>query len=206
MNKKLMVFCIAVGLSLTLAAPSFAAVTLNVDPSSLSDGLYLAGSPGTISTLFGDISFVGEVRNSGDQDLTGKVFDVQNWDDPDPRNASLTFDFASRYEVRSITFSYGGNADSIIVEAWDDTATLLDSFSGVTDDGDPIGPETLDAGFGNSIYKLTWTDPVGSNSQIKYDLASLNGMTLEIIPAPAAILLGGIGLVLVGWLRRHRAL
>jgi hypothetical protein len=118
----------------------------------------------------------------------------------------LTFDFDAIYEVRSITFSYGGNADSIVVEAWNDTATLLDSFSGVTDDGDPIGPETLYAGVGNSIYKLTWKDPVGSNSQIKYDLASLNGITLEVIPAPGAILLGSIGVGFVGWLRRRRTL
>ena len=206
MKKKLIIFCIAVGLSLTLAAPSFAAFTLNVDPTSLSDGLYLAGSPGIISTAYGDISFVGEVRNSGDQDLAGKVFDVQNWDDPDPRNASLTFDFEIKYEVRSVTFSYGGNADSIVVEAWDNTPTLLDSFSGVTDDGDPIGPETLSAGVGNSIYKLTWFDPVGSNSQIKYDLASLNGITIEVIPAPGAILLGSIGVGIVGWLRRRRTI
>ena len=206
MKKKLMIFCIAVGLSLTLAAPSFAAFTLNVDPTSLSDGLYLAGSPGIISTAYGDISFVGQVRNSGDQDLAGKVFDVQNWDDPDPRNASLTFDFKIKYEVRSVTFSYGGNADSIIVEAWDSSSTLLDSFSGVTDDGDPIGPETLEAGLGNSINSLSWYDPVGSNSQIKYDLASLNGITLEVIPAPGAILLGSIGVGFVGWLRRRRTL
>jgi len=210
MKKKLIIFCIAVGLSLTLAAPSFAAVTLNVYPTSLADGLYLAGSPGTISTLFGDIDFVGEVRNSGDQDLAGKVFDVQNWDDPDPRNASLDFsDIFEKhptYEVRSVTFSYGGNADSIVVEAWDNTPTLLDSFSGVTDDGDPIGPETLSAGVGNSIYKLTWFDPVGSNSQIKYDLASLNGITIEVIPAPGAILLGSIGVGIVGWLRRRRTI
>jgi len=210
MKKKLMIFCIAAGLSLTLAAPSFAAVTLNVDPTSLSDGLYLAGSPGIISTPFGNISFVGQIRNSGDQDLPGKVFDVQDWDDPDPRNASLDFSdiFVNHptYVIRSLTFSYGGNADSIVVEAWDGSSTLLDSFSGVTDDGDPIGPETLDAGFGKAIYKLTWKDPVGSNPQIKYDLASLNGITIEVIPAPGAILLGSIGVGFVGWLRRRRTL
>ena len=215
MMKKLIILCIAVGLSLTLAAPSFAAFTLNVDPTSLSDGLYLAGSPGIISTPYGDISYVGQIRNSGDQDLAGKVFDVQDWDDPDPRNASLTFDFIFPFEVTDVTFSYGGNADSIIVEAWDSSSTLLDSFSGVTDDGDPIGPETLSAGLGNSIYKLTWKDPVGSNSQIKYDLASLNGLSLEgieaipapePIPAPGAVLLGSIGVGFVSWLRRRRTL
>jgi hypothetical protein len=209
MKKKLMIFCIAVGLSLTLAAPSFAAITLNVDPTSLADGDYwgtTAKPAGIISTPYGDIIFLGQIRNSGDQDLAGKVFDVQDWDDPDPRNASLTFDFDAKYEVRSLTFSYGGNADSIVVEAWDGSSTLLDSFSGVTDDGDPIGPETFNAGIGNSIYKLTWKDPVGSDPQIKYDLASLNGITLEVIPAPGAILLGSIGVGFVGWLRRRRTL
>ncbi len=211
MKKKLIIFCIAAGLSLTLAAPSFASMTINVDPTSLSDGLYTAGSPGVISTLIGDIVFVGEVENSLDSDLSGKVFDVQDWTDPDPRNASLDFSdiFVKHptYVIRSVTFSYGGNQDTITVQALDSSATVLDSLvNASTGNSAFTGPVTLNAGVGNSIYKLTWNDPVGSNPQIKYDVGSLNGITLEVIPAPGAILLGSIGVGLVGWLRRRTTL
>jgi hypothetical protein len=204
MKKKLVILCIAVGLSLTLAAPSFAALTLNLDPASLADGIYTSGSPGIISTFFGNIEFVGQIRNSGDPDLSGKVFDVVAKN----QVASLTFDFDPKYEIRSATFSYGGNQDKITVEAWDNSSTpvllasLVDAPTGV---GDSTGPVTFDAGFGNSIYTLSWIDPGGSGP-VLYDLASLNGISLEVIPAPGAILLGSIGVGFVGWLRRRRTL
>ncbi|MCP4607926.1 MAG: hypothetical protein GY845_04330 [Planctomycetes bacterium] len=212
MKKKLMIFCIAAGLSLTLAAPSFAAITLDVDPTSLSDGEYLgtvADPVGIIPTQFGNIIFVGEIRNSGDGDLPGKVFDV----DDVTAAASLTFDFDPKFEVRSVTFKYGGNRDTITVEAWDNSSTpvLLDALVEAETYGTnpypigpplgaPIGPVTLEAGLGNSIYTLSWVDPDG------FALASLNGITLEVIPAPGAILLGSIGVGFVGWLRRRRTL
>jgi len=206
MKKKLIIFCIAVGLSLTLAATSFAAPTLlDLDPASLADGYYTAGSPGIISTVFGDVKFVGEIRNSGDLDLTGKVFDVDS-----SHTASLTFEFFK--PVKDITFKYAGNREVITVEAWDIGGNLLDSLveantygTGIYPTGAPVGPVTLYAGPGNSIYKLTWID-VDKGGPYLYDLASLNEVSLTIIPAPGAILLGSIGVGLVGWLRRKRTL
>jgi len=205
MKKKLVILCIAVGLSLTLAAPSFAALTLNLDPASLADGIYTAGSPGIISTFFGNIEFVGQIRNNADPDLSsGKVFDVVAKN----QVASLTFDFDPKYTVRSLTFSYGGNQDKITVEAWDNSSTpvlLASLVNAPTANGDPIGPVTFDAGLGNSIYTLSWIDPGGSGDFL-FDLASLQDVTLEVIPAPGAILLGSIGVGFVGWLRRRRTL
>ena len=201
--KKKLIICIAVGLSLALASPSFAVITLNLDPASLSDGTYSSGSPGIIPTPFGNIEFVGQIRDNADPDLSsGKVFDV----DDSSKTASLTFNFGPQYTVRTATFNYGGNQDVITVEALDNTSAVLDSLVNAdTSNGASTGPVTFHAGFGNSIYSLNWKDPGGSGAFL-YDLASLQNLSLEVIPAPGAILLGSIGVGIVGWLRRKRTL
>jgi hypothetical protein len=204
MKKKLVILCIAVGLSLTLAAPSFAALTLVLDGSELSTGDYVSGSPGIISTFFGNVEFVGEIYDPsvGDVDLnnagsSGNVFDVDQFS---ATPSSLTFDFDPKYEVRNITFVYGGNDFSIDIQALDSSATVLDSLSASTTLGANAGPVTLYAGLGNSIKTLTWEDPDN------LAFAALDNITLEVIPAPGAILLGSIGVGFVGWLRRRRTL
>ena len=203
MKKKLMIFCI--GLSLALAAPSFAAPTIIV-----LDGDEFTG--GTFATPFGDIDFVGEIMNPTDwwedpEMITAgsldNVFDVtakNQW-------ASLTFDFAEGFQVTHVSFIYGGNEDRIIIEALDDTAAVIGSLSldAPTND-DPAGPVTWYAGLGNSIHSIRWKDPGGSNDQLSYDYAALDNISVTVIPAPGAILLGSIGVGFVGWLRRRRTL
>ena len=206
MKKKLIVFCIAVGLSLTLAAPSFAAMTLDLNADSLTTGTYSSTSPLIIPTPFGNVEFVGQIYDSTGNDAefiaagaSGKVFDVGDY--TIGKTASLTFDFDPKYEVRDVTFIYGGNVAKITVLAMDSSATVLDSLvNAPTDNGDPAGPVTLYAGFGNSIAKLQWVDTDG----LKF--AALDNIALEVIPAPGAILLGSIGVGFVGWLRRRRTL
>ncbi|MDT8303079.1 MAG: hypothetical protein RQ760_16490 [Sedimentisphaerales bacterium] len=208
MKKKLIIFCLAVGLSFTLATPSFAALTLNLDGSELAVGTY-SGTAGTISTsLWGsnNIIFVGEIYNPsiGDIDLknagsTGNTFDVVNTGTT-PRKASLTFDFETKYAVTDITFIYGGNGFSIEIQALDSSNNVLDSLSASTTNGASAGPVTLYAGFGNSIKTLTWWDPDDLS------FAALDNISLTVIPAPGAILLGSIGVGFVGWLRRRRTL
>lgn len=211
MKKKLMIFCIAVVLSLTLAVPSFAALTLDLDGSELAVGTY-SGTAGTITPPYpisGDIIFVGEIYGGADIDFpsgTGNSFDVIDWNGD---WASLTFDFDPKFAVTDVSFIYGGNKNTIEIEAWSkntaasgdpSNAVLLDSLTADTDNGDPIGPATLEAGSGNSIYTLRWRDPD------KLNLAQLDNISLTVIPAPGAILLGSIGAGLVGWLRRRRTL
>jgi hypothetical protein len=203
MKKKLIMLFLAAGLSLAFATPSFASFIINLDADSLALGVYTSGSPLTVySSSIGTIEFVGEIYTAADADFiaagaSGKVFDVPDYTTAE---ASLTFNFIAPYRVTDITFIYGGNQWDINVQALDDTDAVLDSFSGPTYMGDPAGPETLYAGFGNNIKTLRWEDPDDLN------LAALDNIVITVVPAPGAVLLGSIGVGLVGWLRRRKTL
>ncbi len=212
MKKKLIIICVAVGISLTLAATSFALpTTYLVDGDSHSLPWVVAD---------GTITFDGQISTySGDPDFvtagaSGNIFDV-----PDDRNwAELSFDF----DVDSANFIYGGNRGNITVEARDSGGTPITSFyQADTSDGQPAGPVTLS---GSGIRSLWWTDTSSTNTFAALDNILLtlpeiiieeppdngNGNGVEHPPgwirAPGAILLGSIGVGLVGWLRRRRTL
>ena len=122
MKKKLIIFCIAVGLSLVLATPSFAVPTLiTLDAESLGLGTYT--SPEIISTQFGNVEFVGQIyETTGDADFhdplkgnaSGHLFDVGDFT---AQTASLTFKFfGPGIKVTDIEFAYGGGPNTIVIQ------------------------------------------------------------------------------------------
>ena len=206
MNKKLIIICMAVGISLTLTTTSFAVPTTYLVDEASDLGVVADGTitfDGQIYSPGGDIDFI----TAGDG-ASGDTFDV-----PDLRNwAELSFDF----DVDSVEFIYGGNSGNITVEARDIGGTVITSlYQEDTSHGYPAGPVTLS---GPGIRSLYWTDTSRTNEFAALDNILLTLPELEPepepeperppgwIPAPGAILLGSIGVGLVGWLRRRRTL
>ncbi len=223
MKKKLIIICVAVGISLTLATTSFAAPTIYLDADTVATGSTLDTTP--LVTAYGTITFDGEIRDGTSDDefvtagASGDAFDI--WTDNSP--VTLSFDF----DVLSATFIYGGNKGDILIEARDIGGTLVDSFY-QDDTGifQPAGPITLS---GSGIRTLSWEDTLTNMTFAVLDNITLtlpepdngngdngngdngngdngNGHEPGWIPAPGAILLGSIGVGLVGWLRRRRTL
>jgi len=84
----------------------------------------------------------------------------------------------------------------IHIIAYDSGGSVIDAFDGPTTSYDDSGTETLS---GSSLISyLTFNNSGG--------LVQIANMEFSPIPAPGAILLGGIGVALVGWLRRRRTL
>jgi len=112
---------------------------------------------------------------------------------------------------------YNSKPDTIMVTSG---TTLLFGvggwFAATTDttinfeiDGQVVTMPTIFAGESHIFLGITETDPAGFSS-VAFTTPGGNwgadDFTFAVIPAPGAILLGGIGIGLVGWLRRRRTL
>jgi hypothetical protein len=204
MKKKLIIFGIAVGLSLTLASTTFALPTT-----------YLVTGDGSAAVPWvvadGTISFDGEISTSTtDVEFVAAGASGNKFDIPDHRNwAELSWDF----DVDSARFIYGGNAGNITVEARDIGGNLIPGLSFFQADtywGQPAGPVTLS---GTGVRSLWWIDKSDNRMMVIMDNILLTLPESDpgpgpdpVIPAPGAVLLGSIGVGLVGWLRRRRTL
>ncbi len=192
-------FCTAVILILGFTANLSAVPTIFLDADTLDTGSDLVNTP--LMTPYGTITFSGQIYlDSSDPDFidvgaSGGTFDILGpHDNPvGDQTAELFFDF----DVISIEFIYGGNDGSIKIEARDYLDNAVDSFfQGDTWDDEPAGPITL---YGPGICSLYWEDTVPGE-----DHAALDNITITLIPSPSAVVLAGIGVSFVGWLRRRK--
>ena len=199
--------CIAVILSLTFTANVSAAPTLLVtlDGDSPATGSLL-GTQDLSLTPYGTISFVGNLNSVyitpvDDEFLTagasGNAFDIQGatagnqW-------AQLSFSF----DVISLGFVYGGNYGGIDIKAFDEYGNQVDFYSqSSTFVGQLAGPETLDKGTSAGIRSLYWKE-----TEADRDFAALDNIEVyvSVIPAPTALVLAGIGVSFVSWLRKRK--
>lgn len=181
--------CTAVILSLAFTANLSAVPTIFLDADTMTTGNYPASSPLFIATSYGNITFVGEIRDvlvsPPDVEFiavgaSGNVFDILNPGIPGSQTAELFFDF----DVVSIEFIYGGNIGSILIEARDEQDGVVASFYQDSTFEEPAGPETL---YGSGIRSLYWTD-----TKSETGFAALDNITVTI-PEPATILLLALG-------------
>jgi len=196
--------CTAVMLSLAFTANLSAGptTTFTLDADTPATGSNLVTTP--LSTAYGNITFIGELKPADwDVDLiaagaSGDAFDILNPTAPsNAQTAELFFGF----DVLSLAFVYGGNLGEIRIEARDEYGTVIDSFyQADTGDGQPAGPIFL-LDDGSGIRSLYWEDKVPDMSYAALDNIAV---TVGIIPSPGAVVLAGIGVSFVGWLRKRK--
>ena len=114
----------------------------------------------------------------------------------DPGNYVLGFDLAGNQ--RDV------GDDSVFVLVVDPTGTIADDLITLADDV-PFTPQALPFSIGapGTPISIVFAGIAnGDNAGLLLDNVSIG--RIDVIPAPGAILLGGIGAGLVGWLRRRR--
>lgn len=110
----------------------------------------------------------------------------------------LRVDFSSPVSNVMLDFISDDDSDIGVLYAYDASNTLLDSAMTGALGYNSVG--TLTVTGGGIAYVIAGGNSVSSAlglDNLRYD---------GVVPAPAAIMLGSIGMGLVGWLRRRRAL
>lgn len=203
-----LIICTAVILSLAFTSNSFAVPTLLTTlTGDTVDGGSALGSGGTLVTSNGNITFVGEFEvANGDPDLvaagaSGNAFNIL---DPGTTPGGQTAELFFSFDVLSLTFVYGGNSGEIRIQARDKDGGVVDDFyQASTYISQPAGPVTLS---GSGIRSLYWEDTLSTAGKLN-DYAALDNIEVfvdSVIPLPSAVVLAGIGVSFVGWLKKRK--
>jgi hypothetical protein len=117
-------------------------------------------------------------------------------------------------DIMTVIFSPGVisvTADWAVIGDTQITATAYSAMGSVLDTQSATGNPPLSIPFDTSHGSFTFLGPGGIGiAKITFGggpgAISVGKLEYMPIPAPGAILLGGIGVCLIGWLRRHRTL
>ena len=191
--KKLITICLVAGLILAASSTAVGMITVDfegipdlyVETGAINLGNYLPGL-----TFGPDATILDKVRTAGYNYTSypphsgdAVLFSYTN------STIRVDFDIPSTYVETWYT-----SAGNFYLEAYDAGDTLLDSATGASN----IGSNSLISVSGANIAYVLFHD-VGN-------FYTIDDLGFTPIPAPGAILLGGIGVALVGWLRRRRTL
>lgn len=216
--RKLITICVIAGLTLVISPAARAMIT--VEPDAFPVGTVLNNAyPGVTLTALGDglggnsnvvsysYSWGGMQFYSTPTLVFGHQGGGNNGTWGDGIFEYLKADFAVGATTVSLDFisdNNTGNDKWGYLKAYDSANNLVASVNTGDNGGagyPPLTVITLTVSAPNIAYVLAEGDPGN-----RIDSWVLDNLQYQPIPAPGAILLGGIGVAVVGWLRRRRTL
>jgi hypothetical protein len=198
--KKLIAICFAVAI-LIVAGPVKAIVTIDFEgrPDGELVGSNYLGTFVSFSQTDGRPIVV-----EGDYGVPGPVFngDRMAMSSPFYGPGSFRADFGIlANQVSVVLGDFDADEDFLFLRAYDSSNILIDSDTDYIG-ADVYGGPKLSVAGSNIAYVLFGSTGTYNNS-VYFDVFEVS---TSVIPAPGAILLGGIGVSIVGWLRRRRTL
>lgn len=213
--RKLITICVIAGLTLVISPAARAMIT--VEPDAFPVGTVLNNAyPGVTLTALGPatggdtrvLAYTHSLASTGTLVFgdPGETFNQTSWGDGNWDY--LKADFAVGATTVSLDFISDNHSDANpVLAAYDSSNNLVASATvgGTYSAGQVV---TLTVSASNIAYIYALGDPLSPipTGGGGTDAWVLDNLQYQPIPAPGAILLGGIGVAVVGWLRRRRTL